>query len=69
MIPMTYEDAVEFLRSAVKESHLDNQRHIDLSVIDADKREKAQKALISVRTYMANGDVKESQVKKDLGLS
>ena len=68
MIPMTYQRAVEILKYAVKDSHLDNQRHIDLSVIPAEKRDKAEQALITLRTYIAKKEVSESQVKKDLGI-
>ena len=66
---MTYEKAVEILKCAVKDSHLDDQRHIDLTVVVAEKRAEAEAALISLRTYIARKEVTEAQVKKDLGIS
>ncbi len=69
MVPMTYQQAIEILKYAVKDSHLDNQRHIDLTVVGTEKREEAEQALISLRTYMAKQEVSEAQVKKDLGIS
>ena len=65
---MSYAEAVDILKSAVKESHLEDRPHIDLSVVSVQEREKTQKALMWVRTYMARGEVSEAQIKRDLGL-
>ena len=45
---MTYDQAVELLRTITKESHIKNQRHIDLAVCTADKRPEFEKALMIV---------------------
>ena len=65
---VTYREAVKILYSAVKESHLDGQRHIDLSVVTADKRGLAEEALMWLRAYVAKGEVTETRLKKDLGI-
>ena len=65
---MTYKEAVNILRFAVKESHLEEQRHIDLSVVTADKRKEAQEALMWVRTFVARGEISEEELKRDLGI-
>ena len=66
---MTYKEAVRVLHSAVKESHLDGQRHIDLSVVTADRRGEAVDAMMWVRTYIARGEVTELQLKRIWGLN
>ena len=65
---MTYREAIDILRGAVKESHLEGRPHIDLSVVVAPERKRAQEALMWVRTFVARGEVSEAQMKKDLGL-
>lgn len=65
---VTYREAVKVLYNAVKESHLEGQRHIDLSVVTADKRGLAEEALMWLRSYVAKGEVTEIQLKKDLGI-
>ena len=54
------------LKCAVKESHLENDRHIDLSVMTADRRVRAETALMWARTYVARGDVTGVPISKKI---
>lgn len=65
---MTYEEAVALLRPAVKESHLEDQRHIDLTVLPAGRRGEARRALMWARAHVARGRVSEERLKRDLGI-
>mgnify|MGYP007063396158 CR=1 FL=1 len=60
--------AVDLLKNAVKDSHLNNQKHIDLSLIDAKARIDYQKALVVVQNAIKNGDKTETEIKHELGL-
>ena len=62
------EDAVKLLRNAVKYSHLDNQKHIDFSLVNADHLDDYKRAMMVVRSAVADGDLTEDDLKKRLGL-
>ena len=62
------EDAVKLLRKAVKYSHLDNQKHIDFSLVNADHLDNYKKAMMVVRSAVTDGDLTEDDLKKRLGL-
>lgn len=68
-ILLSLTDAVELLKNAVKESHIDHQKHLDLSLIDAGKRIDYQKALMVVQSAVARGEIKQSEVNSQLGLN
>ncbi|MBT3586279.1 MAG: hypothetical protein HN509_15335 [Halobacteriovoraceae bacterium] len=65
---MTFDQAVSLLRNAVKESHIKNQRHLDLSLIKADERDQYKFALMKVNHSVAKGDLSEADLKNLLGL-
>ncbi len=65
---MTFEEAVSLLKNAVKDSHLVNQKHIDLSVIDASVRADYQKALMICQAQVSRGLISDDSLKVRLGL-
>ena len=66
---MTLEEAINLLRNAVKESHLDNQRHIDLTLVDASERATYEKALMVCQAAVAQEQLTDADLKTRLGLS
>lgn len=60
--------AIELLKLAVKDSHLKNQKFIDLTVPMAQDRAKFQRALAVVETYKKAGKISEAELKKRLGI-
>lgn len=65
---MTYEEAVKLLKTAVKYSHIDGQKHIDLTLVDASERPAYQSALAVCRAQVAQEIITEDDLKADLGL-
>lgn len=68
MQKMTLDQALELLKNAVKESHLDNQPHIDLTLVSASDRFEYQKALMVMKEAIAQEQITEVEVKERLGL-
>ena len=66
---MTVEEAIKKLRKAVKYSHLDNQKHIDLTLVDPDERFTLQQALMTVQVSVKNGEITDEELKVRLGLT
>ncbi|MCF8060312.1 MAG: hypothetical protein K9K67_13505 [Bacteriovoracaceae bacterium] len=66
---MTLEEAIKLLRNAVKDSHLDNQKHIDLTLVDASVRADYEKALMFCRVQVAQGLISDEDLKIRLGLN
>lgn len=64
----SFENAIELLKNAVKYSNIENQKHIDLTLINASERLKYQLALVVVQNAIAKGDKTQSQVNESLGL-
>tara|TARA_R110000868_G_scaffold25366_5_gene98869 strand:- start:770 stop:979 length:210 start_codon:yes stop_codon:yes gene_type:complete len=65
---ISYEEAVSKLKKAVKTSHIDNQKHLDLTLVDPIQREDLQKALMFVKAMIVRGEISDSQFKSDVGL-
>jgi hypothetical protein len=63
-----FDDAVKLLRNAVKYSNIKNQKHLDLSVINAKDRIDYQKALMVVQSSVARGEISQAEVNEKLGL-
>lgn len=63
-----YEQAVAKLKKAVKFSHIDDQKHIDLTLVDPLEREELQKALMFIKAMIVRGEITDSQFKSDVGL-
>lgn len=64
----SYEEAVTKLKKAVKTSHIENQKHIDLTLVDPNEREQLQKALMFIKAMIVRGEISDSQFKSDIGL-
>lgn len=65
---IAYDEAVTKLKRAVKFSHIDNQKHLDLTLVDPDSREELQKALMFIKAMIVRGEVTDAQFKSDVGL-
>ena len=65
---MTIEQAVKLLKNIVKDSHLDNQKHLDLTLAPAEERDRYQHAMMLVRQEVAQGRMSEEELKNTLGL-
>lgn len=59
---------IQLLRNAVKDSHLDRQKHIDLSLTMATDRPRYEDALKQLRLAVRDGLITEEDLKKKLGL-
>ena len=64
----TLDAAIELLKNAVKFSHLDNQKHIDLTLVQADERARYEKALMICRQEVIRGTLTDQELKIRLGL-
>jgi dsDNA-binding SOS-regulon protein len=60
--------AISLLKNAVKESHIERQKHIDLSLVMAQDRERYEAALKTTRLAVIEGLIQEAELKKRLGL-
>jgi hypothetical protein len=65
---MTTDEAITLLKTIVKDSHLDNQKHLDLTLAPAEDRDQYQYALMLIRQEVARGNMTEEEVKYTLGL-
>ena len=62
------ESAIKLLRNAVKESNIKNQKHIDLTVIDAKEKLTYQHALVITQKAIEAGEIQEDEFKQKVGL-
>lgn len=65
---MNIEDALIIVKKVVKESHIKNQRHVDLSLCTADQRANTQEALMYLQAEVAKGSMTDAELKEKLGL-
>lgn len=65
---MTFEEAIELLKKAVKESNIKNQPHIDLSLVNADDRPSYEKALVIANAEVLKGTLTKTELISKLGL-
>ena len=65
---MPYQEAVAVLKKAVKFSNIDNQKHLDLTLVDPAERATLQKALMFVKAMIVRGEITDAQFKTDVGL-
>lgn len=68
MMTFSYDVAVNQLKKAVKTSHIENQKHIDLTLVDPIERESLQKALMYIKAMIVRGELTDKQFKSDVGL-
>lgn len=62
------DQAISILKNAVKDSHLKNQKHIDLTLIDAEERDRYQLALFVAQNAVKENIISERDLKTRLGL-
>jgi len=65
---ISYEEAVTKLKKAVKYSAIENQKHLDLTLVDPDTREELQMALMFVKAMIVRGETTDAKFKTDVGL-
>ncbi|MDD0852923.1 hypothetical protein HBN50_07440 [Halobacteriovorax sp. GB3] len=65
---ITFDQAVELLKNAVKYSTIENQKHLDLSLVNAPERVKYQEALMVVQSAVKRGEISDQELKSLLGL-
>ena len=63
-----FEKAISLLKKAVKHSHLDNQKHLDFSLVNATHLDEYQLAMITVQTAVKEGEITQEELKRRLGL-
>jgi hypothetical protein len=66
---MNFDEAVKLLKNAVKFSHIDDQKHIDLTLVDASQRQTYQNALVIVNRKVAVGEMTREELRHTLGLN
>jgi hypothetical protein len=66
---MNFEDAIKLLKNAIKHSHLEDQKHIDLTLVDASQRQTYQNALVIVNRRVALGEMTREELRHTLGLN
>lgn len=64
----SFETAIKLLKNAVKYSNIENQKHIDLTLVNASDRIKYQMALVVVQNAVATGSKTQTEVNELLGL-
>lgn len=64
----SFDEAINLLKNAVKYSTIENQKHIDLTLVNASERVKYQMALVVVQASVASGAKTQSEVNEQLGL-
>ncbi len=62
------EEAINLLRRAVKDSHLENQKHLDLTLVSAHERGQFQRALIVTKESIRQGIISQDELDRRLGL-
>lgn len=65
---MDLDSAIKLLKNIVKESHLPGQKHIDLTLAQADERSRYEKALMITRQEVIKGTLSDEELKARLGL-
>ena len=61
-------EAIGLLRNIVKYSNIDNQKHLDMTLISSEKRGAYEKALIIVNAAMNQGQLTQDELNSKLGL-
>ena len=64
----SFEEAIKLLKNAVKYSNIDNQKHLDLSLVDASERFLYQQALMVVQSTVIKGEKTQAEVNELIGL-
>lgn len=67
-IKMTLDAAIALLRKIVKYSHLENQKHLDFSLVNSEDLSKYQAAMVKTREAVQHGQLSEEDLQHRLGL-
>lgn len=62
------EDSIKLLKNIVNNSHIKNQKFIDLNLVSATEKPKYQEALLYTRTLIEHGELTQEELKVRLGL-
>lgn len=62
------DEAIKLLKSAVKYSNISNQKHVDISLVTADKIDTFQKAMVVVNMAILNGEMTKEELNSKLGI-
>jgi len=65
---MELSNAIALVKKYVKMSAIENQNHIDLTLVDSKERPEVEKALAALKMYVKKGDITEAELNQDLGL-
>lgn len=65
---MNLDEAIDLLKKIVKDSHLNNQKHIDLSLCVASERHIYELALMKTQSAIAKNELTQDELKRRLGL-
>ncbi len=65
---MQLEAAIKVVKKYVKMSAVENQPHIDLTLVDAHERHEVQKALAALKMYVKKGEISDADLNQELGL-
>lgn len=65
---MQLEAAIKTVKKYVKMSAVENQPHIDLTLVDALERAEVEKALVALKMYVKKGDISDADLNHELGL-
>ncbi|GAB4015770.1 MAG: hypothetical protein Fur0010_15070 [Bdellovibrio sp.] len=63
-----FEDAIQFLKSTVKYSNIEGQKHIDPALVNSEDLQDYYRAMMLVRLEVQNGALTEEELKQKLGL-
>ena len=64
----SFDEAIALLKTAVKYSNIDDQKHLDLSLVDANERYLYQQALMVTQTSVIKGEYTQAQINELIGL-
>ena len=59
---MEFDEAIEILRGAVGDSHLEGQPYINFTLIPADKHPRYHQAMAVVQSAVARGDLTQDEL-------
>lgn len=65
---MQLEAAIKVVKKYVKMSAVENQPHIDLTLVDVHERDEVQKALAALKMYVKKGEISDADLNQELGL-
>lgn len=66
---MELDAAIHLLRKIVNDSHLDNQKRIDFSLVNAHEIPVYEEAMKCVKVAVINGEISQEDLNTRLGLN